>query len=174
MKIHQIKVDRDSSCNVINLPKLGPRHGRFIPLIQTKEKRSTSHGSNTNNGKPWSSLFYNMSARHERHECDTNDTSATRVRHEQNEYDTSETRVLHQRHECDTSAKKTIRVRQEWEVLILITTRVKTYFHTPILAIWKMKDYKERNNFVLRTTFWKCLAPMPKCIWKVHRKNWTL
>ena len=26
-----------------------------------------------------------------------------------------------------------------------------------------MKDYKEKNNFILRTTFRKCLVPMPKC-----------
>ena len=29
-------------------------------------------------------------------------------------------------------------------------TQVKTYFHTPILAIWQIKDYKERNNFILK------------------------
>ena len=29
------------------------------------------------------------------------------------------------------------------------------------------------NNFFLRTTFWKCLVPMPKCFWKVNHKNWT-
>ena len=23
--------------------------------------------------------------------------------------------------------------------------------------------HKERNNFILRTTFWKCLVPIPKC-----------
>ena len=27
------------------------------------------------------------------------------------------------------------------------------YFRTPILAKWQMKDYKERNNFILRITF---------------------
>ena len=30
---------------------------------------------------------------------------------------------------------------------------MKTCFHNPVLAIWQMKDYKERNNFILRTTF---------------------
>ena len=48
-----------------------------------------------------SSLIYNTSARHERHECDTSATLVTRVRHE---CDTSATRVLYERHECDTSA----------------------------------------------------------------------
>ena len=65
------------------------------------------------------------------------------------------------RHECDTSATR--------------TTRVKTYFHTPICAIWKVKVYKERHSLILRTTFWKCLAPMPnafeKCITKTKLFN---
>ena len=99
----------------------------------------------------------NSSASHERHECDM---SAKRVRHEQ--------------HECDTSITRTTRVQHEWKILILITTRLKTYFHTPILAIYQMKNYKERNIVVLRTTFWKCLVPIPKCAWKVHHKKWTL
>ena len=86
-----------------------------------------------------SSLIYNTSARHERHECDT---SATRVRHEQRKCDTIATRALHERHECDTSEKK----------LILITARVKAYYHIPIFTMWQMKDYKVWNNFVLGTT----------------------
>ena len=49
-----------------------------------------------------SSLIYNTSARHERHECNT---SATRERHEQHKSDTSATRVLHERQKCDTSEK---------------------------------------------------------------------
>ena len=92
---------------------------------------------------------------------DMNDTSATRVRQEWYEA----TRVL-----------------QEWKNLILITGRVKSYFHTPILAIWLMKDYMEKNNFSLRTAFWKCIVPMPKCtpqklnfvIAKVISRSYTL
>ena len=106
------------------------------------------------------SLFYNTTARNERHEWGTNDTSATWV--------------LHEWHECDMSATRTARVRHKWKILIFITTWLKTYFHTPITTIWQMKDYKERNNFILRTTFWKCIVPMPKCVGKVHHKNWTL
>ena len=34
---------------------------------------------------------------------------------------------------------------------------MKTYFHTPIFTISQVKDYKEKNNFILRTTFCKCL-----------------
>ena len=99
-----------------------------------------------------SSLIYNTSARyerHERHECNTNATLATRARHE--------------RQMCDTSATITTRVQHEWKILMLITTRVKTY-HTLLFTIWQVKDYKERNNFILRTTFWKCLVSMPKCV----------
>ena len=40
-----------------------------------------------------SSLIYNTSARHERHECDTNATLATRVRHECYTNDTSKKQV---------------------------------------------------------------------------------
>ena len=90
-----------------------------------------------------SSLIYNTSTRHEQHE--------------QNECDKSVTRVL----------------IFDLKILILITARVKTYFHTPIFTICQVEDYKEGKNFILRTTFWKCLVPMPKCVWKVHHKNWT-
>ena len=79
----------------------------------------------------WSSLICNPSARHERQECDTSDTNATRVRHKWHECNTSETRATPVRHKCRTSATRTTRVRHEWKILILIVTRVKTYFHTP-------------------------------------------
>ena len=101
----------------------------------------------------WSSPFHNMKARHKR---DTSATWATRVQHELHVCDTS----AHEWHENDTSATRTI----------LIKTWLKTYIHTPILAIWEMKGYIERNNFFLKTTFWKCLVPMPKCLWKVNHK----
>ena len=41
----------------------------------------------------WSSLIYNMSAPHERHECNTSETRTTHVRHECYTNDTSSTRV---------------------------------------------------------------------------------
>ena len=78
-------------------------------------------------------------------EWDTSDTSATQVQRECYTKDKSATRVLHEQHECDTSEK----------ILILITTRVKTYFHIPIFTIWQVKDYKERNHFIINTTFSK-------------------
>ena len=34
-----------------------------------------------------------------------------------------------------------------------------------LLSIGYMaKDYKERNNFILRTNFWKCIVPTRKCV----------
>ena len=50
-------------------------------------------------------------------------------------------------------------------------TRVKTYFHTPILAIWQMKNYKDRKNFILRTTFWTRLAPCQNAFEKCATKT---
>ena len=68
--------------------------------------------------KQRSSLIYNTSARHERHECDTSDTSvtiATQVRNDWGTSDTtatrvytnntSETRLLHERHASVTRVK---------------------------------------------------------------------
>ena len=97
-----------------------------------------------------SSLICNTSARHERHECNTSATLATRVRHECYNNDTNAIRVLHERHEL--------------KMLNLITTRVKTYFHTLIFTIREEKDYEEKDNFFPRITFWKCLFSMPKCV----------
>ena len=118
---------------------------------------------------------------------DTSDTSATqttRVQHEKHETNTSETRVTQVRHKCNTSATRTTRVWHECSTNDRSATLVRNFdfdndtseniFHTPILAIWQMKDYNERNNFILRNTFWKCLVPMPKCIWEACHKNWTL
>ena len=80
------------------------------------------------------------------------------------------TSARHERHEWDTrhtSVTRTTRVRHEWKFLILLTTLVKSYFHPYI-------SYMERNNFILRNTFWKFLFPMPKRVWQVHHKYWAL
>ena len=47
----------------------------------------------------------------------------------------------------------------------------ESYFHTPVLAIWQIKDYKERNNFILRTTFGKCLFPCQNACEKCPTKT---
>ena len=123
----------------------------------------------------WSSLFCNASARDKRHKCDTSEERATQVRHERREW------VCWER---DKSAKQTTRVQHECYTNDTSVTRVKNsdfyndtseniFFH-PILAAWQTKDYKERNNFILRTTFLKCLISMLKCVWIVDHKNWIL
>ena len=81
-------------------------------------------------------LFYNASARHVRHQCDTSETRAKRVRHESYTSDTNATRTKNFDFDNETNE----------------------------LAIWQMEDYKERNNFILRTTPWKCNVPIPKCV----------
>ena len=105
----------------------------------------------------------------------TSDTSEAGATHERHKCDTSETLVLYERHKCDTSEK----------LLILITTRVKTYFHITIFTIWQVKDYKERNNFILSTTFRnasfpcqnefeKCTTKTGICNWRAISKSYTL
>ena len=99
---------------------------------------------------------------------DTSYASATRVtevQHECNTSDTSETRATRVRHECYTNDTSATRVKN------LDFHNEKTYFHTPMSAIWLRKDYKEMNNFVLRTNFWICILSMTKCVWKVHHKT---
>ena len=85
--------------------------------------------------------------------------------------DTSATRVTRMRQECDTSNTSATRVPDTNDTSAtrvknfdFVTTRVKIYFHTLIFTIWQVKEYKERKNFILRTTFWKCLFSMPKSV----------
>ena len=134
-----------------------------------------------------SSLIYNKSTRHKRHECDTSDTNATLVWHEWDKNDTSATQVQHEcctnntsatrvRHECYTNNTSTTRVLHERhkcdtseQILILITTQVK---NNPILQVTSERLQGE-EQFHSKYYLWKCLIPMPKCVWKAHHKNWN-
>ena len=98
-------------------------------------------------------------------------TWATQMQHDCNTRNTSVTPVRNEQHECDTSASRTTRVRHEWKILILTMTRVKIYFHTLIFTTWQVKDYKERNNFILRTTIWKCLVSIQNAFKKCTTKT---
>ena len=55
------------------------------------------------------------------------------------------------------------------------TTPVKTYFHIPKFTIWQVKDFKERNNFILSTTFRSASFPFQnefeKCTTKTRICN---
>ena len=80
---------------------------------------------------------------------------------------TSATRL---RHECNTNGTIATRVK----VLILITRRVKTYFHASILTIQLMNNYKEKNNFILKTTgnaSFPCQNAFKKCTTKTELCN---
>ena len=102
-----------------------------------------------------SSLIYNTSARNERHKCDT---SATQVRHEQHECDTSATRVLQERHECHTSEN-------------CKSQSILSHSYIYHIASERLQGVEQ---FYSKYFLWKCLIPMPECVWKVHHKNWTL
>ena len=79
--------------------------------------------------------------------------------HKQPECDRSARHVLHKQHECNTSVT---RVQHESYKSDRSATRVKNFdfdnetnkkiFSHPIFTICQVKDYKERNNFILRTT----------------------
>ena len=112
------------------------------------------------------------------HECQT------RVQHERHRCDTSATQVRHKQYECNKSETSTTRVRHVYDTNDTSVTLVINFnfdkdaseniFLHPILIIWQVKDYKERNNFIFRNTFWKCLLPMPNHVKREHHKNWTL
>ena len=42
-------------------------------------------------------------------------------------------------------------------------TTENIFFDTPVLAMYQIKDFDERNNFILRTIC-KCLVSMTKCV----------
>ena len=120
--------------------------------------------------KYWSSLFYYTSARHEQHECNTNDTSATRTLRVWLEWDmsdTSATRTTWVRHKCYTNDTSVIRIKN----FDFHNDTSENIFWHPYISCMQMKDCKERSNIILRTTFWECLVPMSKCVWKVQCKN---
>ena len=50
----------------------------------------------------------------------------------------------------------------------------KNIFSHPYISYRANERLQGEKQFHSRSTFWKCLALMPKCVWKVHHKNWTL
>ena len=95
---------------------------------------------------------------------DMNNTSVTEAIPMRHESDTSKTGVTRFQQGCDTNNAIATRMK----IFGFDTTRVKTYFHTPILAVCQMKDYKERNNFILRATIWKRTKKIKLCNGKSH------
>ena len=84
--------------------------------------------------------------------------------------DTSATRTTRAQHECNNSATRTTRVRHECYTNDTSATRVKHFgFHNNTSEdIFSHPDISymanEKQNFILRTTFWKCIVSMPKCV----------
>ena len=110
-----------------------------------------------------SSLIYNTSARHERHECDTSNISETRVRHK---CDTSATRTTRLRHKCYTNETSVTRVKQ----FDFDSGTSKNILLHPYIY-YMANDRLQGEKQFLWTTFLKCLVSMRKCVWKVHHKN---
>ena len=128
------------------IKRLAFKFGIICSLIKNalEDKKIVNYVTNDLHRK--SSLFYNNSARHWQHECDTSNMSDTR--------DTSSTRV---------------------KILILIMTLIKTYFHVPILAIWQIKDHKERSNFFLsKNYFLEMSRSHAKMCLKSAPQSWIL
>ena len=91
-----------------------------------------------------------------RHDCDTNDTSATQVTHERHK---CATRMLHERHECIMSG-----TRENFDFDNNVSENI---FSQPILATSQMKDCKKRNKkYLLRTTL-----KMPRSHTKIFLKS---
>ena len=94
---------------------------------------------------------------------------------------TSDWSARQAQHKCNMSAAQTTQVGHDYYTNDKSATRVITFdFHNDTtenilshnyIDYMAKKDYKERNNFNLRTTFWKCLVPMRKCVWKKLHEN---
>ena len=114
-----------------------------------------------------SSLFYNTSARHEQHKCDTSNTNATQARHERRECSTSAILARRVRYEWDTSATQKTRVRNEWEIVILINDTSENLFSHIYISyvaneILQGKEQFHSKNFLLE---------MPRSHSKMHLKS---
>ena len=107
-----------------------------------------------------SSLIYNTSAKDERHEYNTSETRATQVRHE---YYTH-----------DMSATRTTRLRHEWKIFDFDNCTSKYIFSDSYIYYMAVEILQREEQFHSKYYLWKYLIPMPKCVWKVHHKNWSL
>ena len=92
---------------------------------------------------------------------DTSDTNTTRVRHKRDTSDTSATWTTRVWHECCPNYTNATRVRNfNFDNYTIFAPLYLPY------SKWKMT----RTG---KISFWELLS-MPKCVWKVHHKKWTL
>ena len=90
----------------------------------------------------------------------------------QHKCDKNATRMARVRHECYTNETGAIRAKK----VDFDNDTSKNIFLHPYLTIWQMKDYKERNNFILKANIWKCLVcqnTFEKCTTKTELFNGT-
>ena len=93
---------------------------------------------------------------------DTSDTSTTQVRHECYTNDTSTTWVLHERHEDNTSKKK----------FDYYNYTCKNIFSHSYIYYIVSDTLQGEVQFHSRCYLWKCLVPMPKCVWFCNGKSY--
>ena len=106
--------------------------------------------------------------KHEWHKCNMSEIRATRVWRKCNTSATQTTRV---RHECYTNDTSVTRVLHEWKSFDFDNTRAKTYFRISIFIIWQVKDYKDRSNLILSTTFGNVSFPCRNAFEKYTTKT---
>ena len=93
-------------------------------------------------------------------EGNKSNTSATQVRHERGTGGKSATRVLHER----TSGKRV-------KIFDFDDDTGENIFSHPCIYYMASEDYKERGNFIARTTSWKCRVPCQNAFEKCTTKN---
>ena len=71
------------------------------------------------------------------------------------------TRALHERSERDTIATQMTRVQKRVKNFDFDNDMSENIFSHPYIS-YMANQRLERNTFILRTTFWKYLVPMPK------------
>ena len=113
-------------------------------------------------------VYFTTRVWHERHQCDA---SVTRV---QKEWDTSNTSATQVRQECDTSATRTTRMPHGLKNVDFDNYTSKNIFSHPYIYYMASERLQGEEQFHSKHYLWKFLIPMPKCVWKVHHKNWTL
>ena len=105
-------------------------------------------------------LFYNMSTRQERHQCNMNDTSATRVRQEG---DTSDTSATHVQLECYTNDTSATRVRN----FHFDNDTSENLFSHPYISYMANERLEGEEQF----HFKNYLLKMPRSLAKMHLKS---
>ena len=112
----------------------------------------------------WYSLFYNMGTRHK---GKTSDMSATGMIWLQQKWDrngTSKTQVWEECYRNNTSATRVKNFDFD-------NDKSKNIFSHQYVSYMTNERLQGVEQFHSRSTFWKCLIPIPKYVWKVYHKT---